>query len=106
MNDTWLKIKVWTKVGIISLVILFLLLFTYKNYSYPVTVWLFRDHTMTVLELLVFTFLFGVVVTLLARPTYRTLGQLAELRKPTLIPPPAPPAPTAQPAPEPVKPQI
>jgi hypothetical protein len=105
MNDTWQKIKLWTKLSLIGLVVLFLLLFVYKNYSYPVTVWLFRDHTMSVLELLVFTFLFGVVLTLLARPIYRTLGQIAELRKPhasTSSDAPPPPSTTAA---EPIKPQ-
>jgi hypothetical protein len=59
---------------------------------------------MTVLELLVFTFLFGVVVTLLARPIYRTLGQIAELRKPRAAAPLEPAPPPPPPPAEPVKP--
>ena len=95
MSDTWTKIKIWTKLSLIGLVTLFLLLFVYFNYSYTVTFWLFGKHEMSVLELLVGTFLFGVTVTLLARPTYRTLGQISQLRsnKAEVSAPPVPPAP-------------
>jgi heme/copper-type cytochrome/quinol oxidase subunit 2 len=94
MNDTWFKIKLWTKLVLIALVVLFVLVFTYNNYSSPVDVWFIKVHQMTVLELLVATFLFGVIVTLLARPVYRTLGQLAELRKKKTAAPAPPPTPT------------
>lgn len=100
MSDTWTKIKIWTKLSLIGLVALFLLLFIYFNYSYTVTFWLFGKHEMSVLELLVATFLFGVIVTLLARPTYRTLGQISQLRS-KKVEMPAPPAHPAPPAPPP-----
>ena len=81
MADTWFKIKVWTKLILIGLVVLFVGLFILENYSNMASVWLFGTHTMTVLELLTGTFLCGVIVTLVAKPIYRTLGQIAELRK-------------------------
>jgi hypothetical protein len=105
MNDSMLRIKVWTKLILLALVVLFVLLFTYENYSRTATVWFFRDHDMTVLELLAVTFFVGVAVTLLARPTYHTLGQIALLRKKTpeaaVTLPPAGPAATPPPVPTP-----
>jgi len=94
MSDSFLKIKVWTKLITMGLVAIFLLLFAWKNYSQTAKVWLFGDHEMTVLELLFLTFIFGVIATLLARPVYKTLGQIAELRKSKPAPDaPKPPAP-------------
>jgi uncharacterized integral membrane protein len=103
MSDSFLKIKVWTKLILMGLVAIFVLLFVYENYSYSATVWLFGKHEMTVLELLFLTFIFGVIATLLARPIYRTLGQIAELRKtkPDAAIPLAPKPPASAPAPKP-----
>jgi H+/Cl- antiporter ClcA len=113
MADTWFKIKVWTKLILIGLVALFVGLFVLENYSITTSVWLFGTHTMTVLELLMFTFLCGVIVTLVAKPIYRTLGQIAELRKkdeppaksamepaPVVYPPPSEPPPQVMPLPD------
>ncbi|MGA2231995.1 MAG: hypothetical protein ABSH22_13950 [Tepidisphaeraceae bacterium] len=113
MADTWFKIKVWTKLILIGLVVLFVGLFVLENYSNMASVWLFGTHTMTVLELLTFTFLCGVIVTLVAKPIYRTLGQIAELRKkeeppakpaieaaPVVCPPPSEPPPQVTPLPD------
>jgi len=107
MNDSMLKIKVWTKLILLALVVLFVLLFTCENYSRTATVWFFRDHEMTVLELLAITFFVGVAVTLLARPTYHTLGQIALLRKkkPDAAAALPPAAPDSTPPPVPVQPQ-
>jgi uncharacterized membrane protein YfhO len=95
MNDTWFKIKLWTKLVLIGLVTIFVIVFSFENYQSTADVWFFGTHKPNVLELLVATFLFGVVVTLLARPVYRTLAQLGELRKkkpaPLPTPPPLPP---------------
>jgi len=101
MSDTWFKIMVWTKLSLIALVLLFILIFTLENYSLTVDVWLFKVHTMSVLELLVATFLLGVLATLLARPIYRTLGQISELKKKmakneTILPKVESPAPVQQ----------
>jgi hypothetical protein len=102
MADTWFKIKVWTKLVLLALVILFILLFTLENYSLTVDVWLFKMHNMTVLELLVATFLLGVLATLLAKPTYRTLGQIAQLRKLAAAAPKPAPDPIARPIARPI----
>jgi hypothetical protein len=99
MNDSLLKIKVWTKLILLGLVILFVLVFMWQNHGNTANVWFFVNHQPSVLELLTFTFLAGVVATLLARPVYRTLEQISELRKKPaqIVPPPAP-----QPIPQPV----
>jgi uncharacterized integral membrane protein len=96
MSDSFLKIKVWTKLIAMGLVAIFVILFIWENYSYTATVWLFGKHEMTVLELLFLTFVFGVIGTLLARPVYKTLGQISELRKKP-APPVAPKAPASPP---------
>jgi multisubunit Na+/H+ antiporter MnhG subunit len=93
MNDSWRKILIWTKLSLLGVVLLFLAIFIGENYSQSADVWLFGHHTMSVLELLVATFLFGVAVALLARPAYRTLRQISELRKKP-DPAPLPLAPT------------
>ena len=110
MSDTWFKIMVWTKLSVIALVLLFILIFTFENYSLTVDVWLFKVHTMSVFELLVATFLLGVLTTILARPIYRTLGQIAELKKKmskgdTTLPKVRSPAPVQQVADAPPDPQ-
>ena len=40
MADTWFKIKVWTKLILIGLVVLFVGLFILENYSNMASVWL------------------------------------------------------------------
>lgn len=101
MSDTWKKAKIWTKLVLIGLVVLFVLVFVIENYSLSVQVWLGHMHTMSVLELLIATFLAGVVTTLLARPIYRTLRQIGELRKPATSDAPIPLAPSPPPPPPP-----
>jgi uncharacterized integral membrane protein len=102
MSDTWIKIKIWTKLVLIGLAVIFVAIFVIENYSHAATVWLFGNHEMSVLEALVAAFILGVAVTVLARPIYRTLGQISELRKkqPPVVThePPPNPAPTPPPA--------
>jgi len=95
MSDSFLKIKVWTKLITMGVVAIFVLVFVWENYANTATVWLFGKHEMTVLELLFLTFVFGVIATLLAGPVYKTLGQIAELRKSKSAPDaPKPPVPS------------
>jgi|SRR5271154_3081066 len=99
MNDTWVKVKIWIKLCVIALVILFIGLFILENNSTRVDVWIFKVYRPTVLELLIAVFLFGVIVTLLAKPTYHTIRQIGQLRAkkvapesvPHEPPPPQPP---------------
>ena len=91
MTDTWTKVKIWTKLVVLALVILFVVIFVVENYSHEATVWFFGGHEMSVLETLSVAFALGVMATLLARPAYRTLGQIAQLRSPPAAAP-LPPA--------------
>jgi len=101
MSESFKKTKIWTKLILLGLVILYVLIFVIENYSRSVNVWLWNVHTMSVLELLVIMFLIGVVATLLARPTYRTICQISELRK---KPPEKLPEPVSIPEPSPIEP--
>src|SRR5262245_3895317 len=81
MNELWLKIKVWTKGLLFSAVILYALIFVYKN-SQPVSVWWWykRSFDSSALVLLAIAFLAGALSTILVRTTLRTMKQVKELR--------------------------
>jgi|GEM_PF-6984552 len=92
MNNTWLKIKIWTKLVIIGIVSLSVLTFVAANGKNDATVWLWHDHSFNVLELMAGSFIFGILCTLLAKPIYHTLSQIQHLSsKPPEPLPPAPP---------------
>jgi uncharacterized integral membrane protein len=84
MQNLWLKIKIWTKIVIASLALLFLLIFIFRNYDRPADVWVWfgaeEVHT-SVLKLIVSMFFAGVLGTLLARMAFGTLRQIRELRE-------------------------
>ncbi|HZZ41729.1 MAG TPA: hypothetical protein VFE58_02225 [Tepidisphaeraceae bacterium] len=82
MSNTWLKIKVWTKLTIFFLVLIYLLIFVSKNSSQHVEFWYWYNGIWptSLLYFTFFTFLAGIVVTLLARTIYKTVGQFRELR--------------------------
>lgn len=78
----WLKIKVWTKVVLFAVVLLYALLFIAKNSERPVNPWFWfgREPQTSVLILGVSAFLTGVVVTILLRTTFKTIRQIRELQ--------------------------
>jgi sterol desaturase/sphingolipid hydroxylase (fatty acid hydroxylase superfamily) len=83
MKDLWLKIKVWTKIIIVTLCLAFLLIFAFENANKGIKIWVWFDEPevdTTVLKLIVYMFLAGVLGTLLARMTYRTIKQIKELQ--------------------------
>ncbi len=83
MQNVWLKIKIWTKITVFSLAMLFLLVFAFRNYDRPADIWVWfgaeEVHT-TVLKLIVSMLLAGVVGTLLVRMAFGTLRQIRDLR--------------------------
>ena len=79
--DFWTKLKIWTKLTIFGLLALFALIFAYKNDNQTATVWFIHDYQTSVLRLLFFTFLFGMLTTLLLRMTYRTIRQIVDMRR-------------------------
>ncbi len=82
MTNMWLKTKVWTKTILSVLLVLYLLLFIYNNSEKTVEFWWFFGHApkAPLLFFTFFTFLFGVVVTLLVRTILKTMRQYRELR--------------------------
>lgn len=82
MGNVWLKIKIWLKVGLLALVLLYVLFFVYKNAKEPVKLWYWYNHQpqTTVLMLALCSFLAGIVGTLLVRTTFATIRQVNELK--------------------------
>jgi uncharacterized integral membrane protein len=82
MSDLWLKIKVWSKIGIFALVTLYLLLFIFSNSGEVVNVWVWfgpKTHP-TLLELIIYLLLAGAMTTLLARMAISTVRQIKDMR--------------------------
>jgi hypothetical protein len=83
MENLWLKIKIWTKISIVSIVLVYLILFLFRNGDQPVTIWYmfryepFRTSALTVIVLAFFA---GVVGTLIFRMAYRAIRQIKDLR--------------------------
>jgi hypothetical protein len=83
MANLWLNIKIWTKITIFSLVVIYLALFLFKNADQPVTIWFIfgkdpiRTTALTVMPL---AFLAGVIGTLLVRMAFRAVRQIRELQ--------------------------
>lgn len=80
MTNTWLKIKVWSKIVIVAILVIYAILFLVFNMNQSVTVWIWGKYHINVLPLIFCTFLFGVVATILVRTSFRTLRQIQELR--------------------------
>jgi hypothetical protein len=80
MTNAWLKIRIWTKIVVFVLLAIYAIIFLIANSSKPVTVWIWGTYTINLLPLIFFTFLFGVIATILVRTTFRTIKQIQELR--------------------------
>src|SRR5688500_7494434 len=82
MGNLWLKIKIWTKVTIAGILSLYLLIFIIKNIGQNTTFWYWynRSYQGSMLLLVLFAFLIGGLVTLLATTTFRTIRQSHERR--------------------------
>jgi uncharacterized membrane protein YcjF (UPF0283 family) len=83
MSNLWLKIKVWTKVIVFGLIILYVLAFVVKNQGTPAQMWVSWNYTIesTVLRVGFFAFLAGVIVTILTRTTLLTMRQIREIKQ-------------------------
>ena len=82
MGSLWLKIKIWTKVSAAALIALYLLIFVIKNGGETAKFWYWynRSYQGSLLFLVLFAFLIGGLVALLATTTFRTIKQVRELR--------------------------
>ena len=83
MGDVWLKIKLWTKGIFFSALLIYVLLFVANNSRVSVGLWFWFKHTpeTSVLLLVLYAFLTGVVCTILIGTTFRTVGQVRDLRQ-------------------------
>lgn len=81
MADLWLKIKVWTKISLFGLVLLYVLVFCVEN-SGKVELWVWPNHKpqTSVLLLAFYAFASGVVLTILVRTTLKTISQIRDLQ--------------------------
>ena len=82
MQNLWLKIKIWTKVTIAALIVLYVLIFVLKNGDRKAEFWFWfgREYSGSLLSLVFFAFLIGGLVAVLATTTLRTIRQIRELR--------------------------
>ena len=84
MATAFLKVKVWTKVIAVGLVLVYLTVFIVQNSENKATLWVWpgRDRPLetSVLKLVLVAFLGGVVGTLLVRTLFRTLRQIRDVR--------------------------
>jgi IS1 family transposase len=83
MTNVWLKIRVWTK-SLLGIALLgYLLAFIFANSGKTVRFWWFfrQEPETSLLFFTLFTFLFGVIVTLLVRAFFKTMRQIRELRE-------------------------
>ena len=82
MGNLWLKIKIWTKVAMAAFITLYLLVFIIKNDDQHAKFWYWYNSSYegSLLFLVLFAFLIGGLVALLATTTFRTIRQIRELR--------------------------
>lgn len=78
----WLKIKIWTKGILFGAIVIYALLFILKNSGESVTFWYWfgYERQTSLLVLALFSFLAGVIGTILVRTTFTTLRQIRDLR--------------------------
>ena len=82
MGSLWLKIKIWTKISAAALIAVYLLIFIFKNGHQTAKFWYWYNgnYEGSLLLLVLFSFLIGGLVALLATTTFRTIRQVRELR--------------------------
>ena len=85
MGNLWLKVKVWTKVIVFALVLIYVTLFVINNSEREAKLWFWfgsngNEVQTTILKLVLVTFLLGVLVTVLVRTTFRTIRQFREIK--------------------------
>ena len=82
MGNLWLKIRIWTKIILVSAVVLYVIIFTYNNAQERVHLWYWFGHSPETNLLLVVlcSFVAGVIVAILARTTVKTINQVQELK--------------------------
>lgn len=81
----WTKLRIWLKVGTLSAVALYLIIFIFKNIGddRQVTLWVWFNKlpTAPLLFVLPITFFAGVISMLLTRTVWRTIRQLNDMKR-------------------------
>ncbi|GIW76692.1 MAG: hypothetical protein KatS3mg104_1755 [Phycisphaerae bacterium] len=81
----WMKIKIWTKIGVFSIIAVYIFLFSIKNLGTKTELWIFFGQGWTiessVLLLAVGAFVCGIISTLMVRTILRTMSQLREMKR-------------------------
>ena len=82
MGSLWLKIKIWTKVIVASVLTVYVLIFLWKNGDQKVQFWYWfnRRPETSLLFLVFFAFLVGVLAAVLVGTALRTVRQIKELK--------------------------
>ncbi len=82
MENLWIKIKSWTKIVIFSVLVIYLLIFAFRNANKDVTIWWWfgKEIPTSALELIAAMLLAGVLGTLVVRMAFRAMRQIRELR--------------------------
>ena len=84
MGNFWLKLKIWTKVIVASAALIYAILFMVFNSENQATLWFFfgsgKQVTTSVLKLVLIAFASGALFVVLVRTTFKTLGQMKELK--------------------------
>src|SRR4051812_2878914 len=84
MGNLWLKIKVWTKVILFALVLIYVTLFIINNSENQAKLWIWigrgKEVNTSVLKLVAIAFFIGILVAVLTRTTLRTIRQIQDLR--------------------------
>lgn len=80
-----MKIKVWTKISVFSIIAVYIFLFSIKNLGTKTELWIFFGQGWTiessVLLLAVGAFAFGIISTLMIRTIIQTMSQLREMKR-------------------------
>lgn len=82
VSDTFLKIRIWAKIILLALLVLYALLFLFKN-SQPVSLWLFfgfEIQSINVILALLGAFLLGSLTTIAVRMVFKTVTQVRNSR--------------------------
>jgi hypothetical protein len=83
MENLWLKIKIWTKISILTIVVVYFALFLFRNGDQPVNIWFMFGHDplrTSALTVIALAFLAGIIGTVVFRMAYRAIRQIKDLR--------------------------
>lgn len=82
MSNTWLKIKMWTKVVVFGLIALFVIIVLAQNWNERVKVHLLsREYDWSLLLVLFLTCIFSIFGWWLIKTAFKTIRQFRDMRR-------------------------